>query len=498
MESKRPRPRTAFRAVLLALPLSIGSLATSARPAGPSPERAPVRSASSVGEGTGDRAARSSCDLVLVGQVFTGDPNVPWSSVVAVREGRIAYLGNTSNLSRLVGRHTRVIRARAGTILAGFRDAHLHLGTGLLGSGVVDLRGAESEAAIADRVRTHLAQHPGLDPVLGFGWRLDDLGVGRSERLDGITLERELFLLGRSPFALWANPRAIDAARIEERFPVGADPAGTWIVRDDAGKPSGIFLGTDFADLFPHLPVPDAQAQRAALTRELGELSRHGITAVRGPLSASCAELLEALRERGDLHVRVEAEALRENSPLQALGDDPRLVAILEAHFDRTGRRVTTTVEASHRVAAAPQRSLLLSATETVPRDTRRLARPALLLDACWRNTTFLGTACGLSADLLRLPLRRFEEAGNRLEFGSDYPLAPLDPLLAVDVAMHHADEPLTLEEALRAATGAVLTVGAPADLVVLDRNISAFADADLSRVGVQMTIVGGKVVFER
>jgi predicted amidohydrolase YtcJ len=115
---------------------------------------------------------------------------------------------------------------------------------------------------------------------------------------------------------------------------------------------------------------------------------------------------------------------------------------------------------------------------------------------------------------------RSLLDAGARLAFGSDWTVAPLSPLLGVYAAVTRAtidgkqpdgfvpQEKITLEEALRAYTAAnayavfaegrtgTLRPGMKADIVVLDRDLTAVPPAGLRDARVVRTIVAGRVVF--
>lgn len=113
---------------------------------------------------------------------------------------------------------------------------------------------------------------------------------------------------------------------------------------------------------------------------------------------------------------------------------------------------------------------------------------------------------------------RSLLDAKARLVFGSDWTVAPLDPLLGVKAAVTRQtidgakvfvpEERITVEEALRAYTvdnawsmyldrsvGSV-AVGRKADLAVLNRDLLTGAPAALDSARVVATVVGGKVVF--
>ena len=116
---------------------------------------------------------------------------------------------------------------------------------------------------------------------------------------------------------------------------------------------------------------------------------------------------------------------------------------------------------------------------------------------------------------------RTLLDTGAKLAFGSDWTVAPLDPLLGVYAAVtrrtldgKHPDgwvpeQKITLEEALHAYTAGnayatfdertrgVLAPGYDADIVVIDRNLFTVPPESLNTVRVAVTIVGGKVVYE-
>jgi len=117
---------------------------------------------------------------------------------------------------------------------------------------------------------------------------------------------------------------------------------------------------------------------------------------------------------------------------------------------------------------------------------------------------------------------RSLLDAGATLAFGSDWTVGPLDPILGTDAAVTRRtidganpdgwmpQEKITLEETLKAYTaggaraGFVenkvgrIAVGMLADLVVLDRDLMTTDPKSLVDTRVDMTVVGGKVAYER
>jgi len=116
---------------------------------------------------------------------------------------------------------------------------------------------------------------------------------------------------------------------------------------------------------------------------------------------------------------------------------------------------------------------------------------------------------------------RALLDAGASLAFGTDWPVAPLNPMEGLKAAVtrqtldgkHPAgwipEQKIKLEEAIYAYTAGsayaefqekskgTITPGKLADLVLLDRDIFAIAPTDLDRIKVALTLVDGQVVYE-
>jgi predicted amidohydrolase YtcJ len=116
---------------------------------------------------------------------------------------------------------------------------------------------------------------------------------------------------------------------------------------------------------------------------------------------------------------------------------------------------------------------------------------------------------------------RTLLDHGVRLAFGSDWTVAPLNPLLGLYAAVTRAtldgknpngwfpEQKLTLKEAIEAYTlgssyaefaeksKGSLAVGKLADVVILDTDLFAIAPERIKDAAVRYTVVGGKIVYE-
>jgi predicted amidohydrolase YtcJ len=116
---------------------------------------------------------------------------------------------------------------------------------------------------------------------------------------------------------------------------------------------------------------------------------------------------------------------------------------------------------------------------------------------------------------------RSILEQHGHLQFGSDWTVAPIDPILGIYAAVTRRtldgknptgwvpEQKVTVEEALRAYTAAsaygvfaesrrgLLRPGFLADLTVVDRDLFTIAPETIDQAQVRATVVGGKVVYQ-
>ncbi|MFQ5633625.1 MAG: amidohydrolase, partial [bacterium] len=119
-------------------------------------------------------------------------------------------------------------------------------------------------------------------------------------------------------------------------------------------------------------------------------------------------------------------------------------------------------------------------------------------------------------------PFRTFLDSGVKMCFGSDWTVAPLDPITGIDAAVTRRtldganpdgwfpEQKISVEEAIEAYTMTAayaafddhlkgsITPGKLADLVVLSQDILTIPANEIVNTEVVYTIVGGKVVFEK
>jgi predicted amidohydrolase YtcJ len=212
--------------------------------------------------------------------VYTVDAARSWATAVAVRDGRIVYVGTDSLPSGLVGPKTEVVELAGQMVLPGFQDAHVHPLDSGVELGQCKLDDLTTPSQIVDAIRAYAAAHPDLSWIRGTGWQLPVFPSGNPTKhlLDQAVPDRPAFFYAADGHSAWVNSKALELAGITGETP---DPANGRIERDPrTHQPSGT-LREAAADLVARrLPKSTDAELMAGLERAQKEANRFGITTV--------------------------------------------------------------------------------------------------------------------------------------------------------------------------------------------------------------------------
>ncbi|MEU6102698.1 amidohydrolase [Streptomyces flaveolus] len=249
--------------------------------------------------------------------IHTVDPALPSAEALAVRDGRIVWLGSDAEAEPWTGSGTEVIDAGGRRVLPGFVDAHNHV---RLGSDeeCVQLAGARSLAEVAARISAWREQHPGAAWIEAEGFDYSVLPDGRMPRakdLDRLTGDTPAFVLSYDVHTMWLNSAAL--ARLGVTRDSGALPFGVPEKDPESGEPTGFVrdfavrgLSREGHRALRDLGVPWASPERqyGRLLRSLEDAVRYGITTVVEPQnSLDDLELFVRARKEGHLRSRLVA-----------------------------------------------------------------------------------------------------------------------------------------------------------------------------------------------
>jgi predicted amidohydrolase YtcJ len=474
---------------------------------------------------------------------------------VLVEDGAVTSIGQ--GLENTGG---DVIEAEGRWLIPGLWDQHVHLGQWTLTSSRLDLASADSPEAAVRRTQQRAAEHPGR-PVIGWGHRSATWHRAPTvSDLDLAVPDVPVVLICGDGHHAWLNSRALTALDLPHRDGVVAE--FEWfaaynrlgaLTDDSASSPAayrqtleaaaamGVVGMVDFEFGAPVSDWTDRWAHGADLLRvQVATYAEHLDDVIASGLRTGDAlPGCDGLATMGPLKIISDGSINTRTawccSPYADGGDlehpagQPNLPASELQQLMRRAHASGLEV-ATHAIGDAAVDAALTAYAETLARgsiehaqlinraDVDRMARlglrasvqPAHLLDdrditeQYWPDRA---ERC--------FALRWMLEGGVTLALGSDAPVSPLDPWLAMGAAVHrsadfreawHPEQALTAREALAASTNGLGTVavGHPGDLALLDSDpLEEVGDAAetasrLRSMRVSATVVAGRLVHGR
>jgi predicted amidohydrolase YtcJ len=505
-------------------------------------------------------------------------------TAIAVADGKVMAVGTDAEIEALVGPDTRRIELVGRRVVPGFMDAHTHFIDGGFTLAGVQLRDAATPVEFATRIGAYAEQHPG-SWVLGGTWDHELWGgeLPRRDWIDSLTSETPVFVTRLDGHMSLANSKALTLAGVTAAT---ADPPGGTVVRYGDGRPSGILkdIAQDLvARVIPRRS--EAELDRALEAAAKHALAR-GVTFVADMGTWEGLETYRRAKQRGRLPLRVYAvvplatlQRLKEFVDQHGRGDDRLFWGGLKGFVDgslgsttawfyepyedepsTTGLMVTDTATLREGIVAGDRNGFQLivhaigdrandwlldtyAATRAAngQRDRRpriehaqHLSRGAIarfaelgavpsmqpyhaIDDGRWAEKRI-----GPERIKLTYAFRDLLDAHAPLAFGSDWTVAPIDPLLGIYAAVTRRtidgatpegwipEQKIAVAEALAAyTTGTAYAVyledvlgtlepGKQADLVILSDDIFAISPAEIESAKVDLTIVAGEVMYER
>lgn len=191
---------------------------------------------------------KPSADLIIInGTVATVDSANTIAEAIAIKDGKILFVGTNSEVNSYKGDSTKIIDADGNFVMPGFIESHAHfLGLGK-SKQILDLKGAnnfdEVVAAVAEAAENTL---PG-EWITGRGWHQEKWDPVPNENVNGYPYHDQLsaasplnpvYLTHASGHAIIANAKAMELAGVTSETP---NPSGGNIVKDSTGRLTGVF-----------------------------------------------------------------------------------------------------------------------------------------------------------------------------------------------------------------------------------------------------------------
>jgi predicted amidohydrolase YtcJ len=245
-------------------------------------------------------------DLIVTNaRIYTVDDSHPVVSAMAVRDGRVEFVGSAQEALLLRGAGTRLIDAGGQTVIPGMVDAHGHLfelGTSLRN---IDLNDTRSFDQIVARVAARLKETPPNTWVVGRGWDQNKWGDTRfptHEALSRVSPNNPVVLGRVDGHAILANAAAMRAAGITAAT---QPPAGGRIEHDTNGQPTGVFVDNAMSLVNRVIPPPSHDEMRSATLAAVAEANRYGLVGIHDAGEPrEVIDLFEELARAGTFNLR--------------------------------------------------------------------------------------------------------------------------------------------------------------------------------------------------
>jgi len=255
--------------------------------------------------------------VITSAKVYTVNPEQPWAEAIAIKDGRIIYVGDNSGLKKWIGPKTEKLDVNGKLVLPGIIDSHIHPGF-VAGSAELEVMpftevyplAYTGKKEVLEWLKKYAAKNPKKPVIVAASWRQEDFGAeGPNKRdLDAIVSDRPVILLERWGHGCWMNSKALEVAGVTRNTPDPV-PGLAYYQRDKNGEPTGWAKeGAAWDALFRSVD-PTAKSEKM-FSILMDYLSAHGVTTLFDAGNMTIADkvypLIAKLDREGKLKIRIE------------------------------------------------------------------------------------------------------------------------------------------------------------------------------------------------
>ncbi len=504
---------------------------------------------------------------------------------IAVLGNKIIAVGSDTDTKPLIGPKTRVIDAKGKLVVPGFNDAHVHFLEGGFQLSSVDLRSAQTPQEFVERIKNFAAKLPKGRWILGGKWDHENWtpnNLPTAAMIDAVTPDNPVFIDRLDGHMGVANALAMKLANVDKNV---KDVDGGEIVRDASGNPTGIFKDAAMSYIGRAIPDFSFEEKLEGAQAATDHAASLGVTSVQDMSAGADVGVYQELMRQGKLKTRVygcsplsDFKRWQNAGVRYAFGDAMLRVGCLKGYADgslgsttawffdpyldapgSTGLASDEIPKMAEMIAAADKAGLQVNihaigdrANATIldtfakaeqangARDRRfRIEHAQHLRQEDIKRFGSLKVVASMQPfhiiDDGRWAWKRLDEkrlkgtyafrtlldSGAVLAFGSDSPVAPLDPLFGIYAAVTRRtlddknpngwipEQKISVEETVRAFTWGsayaefqenvkgTLEVGKLADFVIISDDIFTIDPVKIKDAKVLVTVVDGRVVYE-
>jgi len=526
-------------------------------------------------------------DEVIVGKIWTGDPENPWAEAMAVAGDTLMAVGKKADMQKLTGKDTRTTEARTGQLIVpGFIDSHSHFVESGFELASVQLTEARTKKEFIKRIADYAKTVKPGTWIIGGNWNHQNWGgeLPNQSWIDSVTKDNPVWVNRIDGHMCLANAAALKLAGITNDV---KDVKGGQVLREN-GKITGLFKDNALNYVRAVVPHPTEEQEQSAFRAAMDHYAARGVTSVVTVPGTGYGDYFNVFKtaiKKGNFKTRVYAVAELKNwerlakqikeegtgdkwlrygalkgfvdgslgshtaAFLKPFSDAPRdsgffvvpenvlyqriksadsagLHMLIHAIGDRSINTLLNLCEKMEKADGKKDRRFRIEHAQHIkPSDIKRFKELDVIAsvqpyhaidDGQWAEKII-----GHERAKTTYAFRSLLDAGVMLVFGSDWQVAPADPIIGIYAAVTRRtldganpngwipEQKVTVEEALKAYTinGAYgtfeekikgsLKKGKLADFVILNKDITKIDPVTIESVKVLSTVVGGKQVFK-
>ncbi len=245
--------------------------------------------------------------VLLNAAVYTVDAERSWAEAVAIKDGKIIYVGDNEGAGAYISTESEIIDLVGQMLLPGFHDSHAHVLTEVMSDDECNLLRIPTAAEVAETLRecTALEGRGEDDWISGGGWGewLWPEANPQKGLLDALFPDNPVYLESSYGHAAWVNTRALELSGITADTD---DPSEGVIERDpETGEPSGTLRDSAMMLVTSIMPPASREIRLRRSLAGLDMLHASGITAVIEPgLDEEALQSVLELADTGKFDLR--------------------------------------------------------------------------------------------------------------------------------------------------------------------------------------------------
>ncbi len=271
------------------------------------------------------REAQKADRVLIKANIETMNPKQPTAQAVAMKGGKIVFVGNNEEVKKHITGKTDIIDLDGKYVTPGLIESHNHVIAATWMTAGVDVSMATTPEELAQTMKDHADANPDLKVIIANGWTYSQLNdqPPKAKHLDAVCIDRPAIAIGNYCHDAALNSIALEKAGINNETAIDTQPGIIYWDRDENCDINGLAIEMQYAQAYVDCGAWDPETMVPESIEYLqGFLATQGVTTALTPGIGSPGVIIsyEAMKNdmRDIMHImqkRVESgQALMRNS----------------------------------------------------------------------------------------------------------------------------------------------------------------------------------------